>query len=296
MRYLIIFLSIFGFVLPVLAAETVDVSVFNWNGTPAARGIEFPTAGATVGNPWVRSPQYLRVEYSCDTEDIWGIRIITRNKSAGAFAGMAPKILGIGSGADGVRGTADDTWRPGPDGVWGTADDVWGYGTDGIPGTNDDTVHTSFGGLIDSATKNNPDYRADIAWQIFRDPVPEPDEIYRNWRGVWNVGGNWNDDWAYVVDWDNWWNGQRAVGGIFYPGTWDARYEMAITGNAVVNYLAQHPVVSGSKSRPDPKPGDGDVAIYLAACFGIAQNGQFISLLAAGDYYTVLYVELIANE
>lgn len=315
MRYLIIFLSILIFVLPAFAGpqpETLSVSVLNWNGTPAVNGIQFPVTEATLEDPWVRSHQYLYVTYNSD-EDVWGIRIVTKNR--GVFVGMAPKILGIGSGADNIRGTADDTWRPGPDGIWDTADDVWGYGSDGIPGTNDDTVCTSFGGLIDPATKNNPNYRADLAWQVYKDPVypSEPHAIYYaswgSWYGYWNVGSNpvfysgayrYPYQWAYVVDSNNYWNGTLAISNNYVcydpqpPVAWNARYEMIVIGSPLTKDLTQYP--PARQTNPPRRPGDCDIAVYLAACFGIMENYQCTSLLPAGSYSASLYIELIVTE
>lgn len=252
--------------------EVLNVSILNWDGTPAG-SLQFPAQNATINEPWVHSPQYLRVTYSSD-ENIWGIRIVTNNNVD--IGQVYPKPIG-----------------PGPDNQW-----EWeklglsGYQyVGGVWQTGDDSV--SFGGLIHPGTKANPNYRADLAWQVYKDPVPSPDPIYKNWQGVWNVGGNWNDDWAYITDKSDKWNGQLVIGGVYYPGTWDAKYEMVVTGNPVVNYLAQHPVVSGSKENPDPKLGDCDIAIYLAACFGISQNGTFIGILPAGNYQTRIYLELI---
>lgn len=253
--------------------EALNVSILNWDGIPAG-GIQFPNPqGATIDEPWILSPQYLRVTYSSD-ETVWGLRIITNNEIN--IGQVYPKPLNKGP---------DNQWE------WKKLGLTSYQYVGGQWQTGDDCV--SFNGLIDPATKGNPNYRVDLAWQVFRDPVPEPDPIYKDWQGVWNVGGNWNDDWAYVVDKSNRWNGQPVLGGVFYPGTWNQKYEMIVTGNPVVNYLAQHPVVSGSKENPDPKLGDCDIAVYLGACFVIMENGVFTSVLPAGNYGTVIYLELI---
>lgn len=247
--------------------EILSVEVLNWDGTPSPGGLQFTGVDdATAEAPWVHSPQYIRLIYDSD-EALWGIRIVTDNDTD-------------------IGEVYPDPQNQGTDGEWEwTLHPDWGgrYRYEaGEWQTGDDSV--SIGGLIDPSTKENPNYRADLAWQVYNDPVAEPDPIYQNWAGVWNVGGNWNDDWAYVVDKSNMWYGTPSVGGIFYPGTWNAKYEMVATGNPLIGYLAQHPVVSGSRSSPDPKIGDGDIAIYIAANFGG---------LPAGNYRTRLYLELV---
>lgn len=264
----ILLIFIVFYAVPVFAGpdpEILSVEILNWNGTPAPGGVQFPDAdSATIDEPWVHSPQYIRVIYDSD-EAMWGIRIVTDNNTD--IGQVYPKPQNKGP---------DNQWH------WVVLG-VAGYPyAGGVWQTGDDSV--SFGGLIDPGTKDDPSHRADIAWQVYTNPVVEPDPIYKNWAGVWNVSGNWNADWAYVVDKSNRWNGVLSVGGIFHPGTWNAKYEMVVTGNPLISYLALHPVVSGSMANPDPKIGDGNIALYIAANFGG---------LSAGNYGTTLYLELI---
>jgi hypothetical protein len=254
-------------------AEILSISALNWDGTPALNGIQFTAGDATIDAPWVHSPQYVRVIYSSD-EAIWGVRLVTNNE--GAFGQVYPKPINKG---------LDNQWEWEKTGLT-----AYQY-VNGIWQTGDDSV--SFAGLIDNATKGNPSFRAKLAWQVYANPVPSPSPIFKNWQGVWNVGGNWNDDWAYVIDRSDKWNGQSSVDGVFEPNTWNAKYDMVAVGTPLTNNLTQHPVVSGSKANPDPKYGDGDIAIYFAGCFGLMQDNAYIGLLPAGSYTTALYVQLI---
>jgi len=285
----------------------LNVSLKNWDGTPASN-LTFPGAGnVTTDNPWIRSPQYLRVIYS-STETTWGIRIVTDNE--GNIGQVYPKPLNKGP---------DNQWE------WDNNHPDWGgkykY-ENGQWQTGDDSI--SFSGLLDSATKNNPNYRPALAWQVFAQPVVEPDSIYKiPFTNVWNVGGDWNDDWVYLVDKSNKWNGEDVIGGVFYPPppVYSLKTEIVANGSGQLGWLAQHPVVGGSPDHPDPKYGDGwdtngdgkineqddndvnddgkvecDMAIYIAACFGVpsdTQEGVFTATMPAGNYSSVIYLELI---
>lgn len=275
--------------------DTISASLYTWDdGTPddpydtPADGLRFPGANsATTDNPWVHSPQFIRVIFSTD-EDLWGIRIFTKNE-------------------ENIRQVYPKPLREGPDGRWEwerlglTSYQYVG----GVWQTGDDSV--SFGGLTDPATKSNPNYRADLAWQVFKDPQPAPLAIYKHELWGWNVGSNpvWEDylgwiyprEWAYVVDKDNKWNGESVLGGIFYPPPPEYSLKYEIISNGVSNllhFLAQYPPMQ--LTNPDSREGDCDIAIYIAACFGISENGVFIGTLPAGNYSTVLYIQLIANE
>lgn len=282
------------------AANDIEIEILNRSDNQPAGSLQFPIPAPVDGaipvpvdDPWLFSDQYLRLIYDCDVP-IWGIRIFTNNN--GVIGGLAPYITGIGPGPDNVPGTADDTWQAGADGIFGTGDDIWGYGPDGVPGTDDDTLSVSYSGLINPATKDDPSARAALVWQVFNNPVPDPTQIFQNWQGNWNVGGAWNDDWAYLIDLSDRWQGNPSiVDAVFYTGTWNARFEMVVTGNPIVNYLAQHPVVSGPQNNPDPKPGDCDIAIYIAACFGKNQNPEEPGSLGAGNYGSTIYLQLISE-
>lgn len=263
--------------------ETLSVSILNWNGTPAA-GIIFPGGDATVEEPWVHSPQFLRVVFSTD-ELSWGVRIVTFNEVN--IGEVYPKPLNKGP---------DNQWEWEKLGLTG-----YQY-VGGQWQTGDDSV--SFEGLIDPATKDNPDFRAALAWQVFKDPVPEPDAIYKHPLFGWNVGSNpvnWNGTWIYprewanIVDGSNKWNGESVLGGVFYPPPapqYSLKYEIVANGNSnIISFLAQYPPMQ--LTNPDPRSGDCDIAVYFAACFGIMENGQFVGLLPAGNYKTFLYVQLI---
>lgn len=272
-------LGIFIFYSSILyaASGTLSIQILNWDGTPAG-GLQFPNPGnATTSDPWVRSTQYIRVQYS-STYAEWGIRVVTDNEID--IGQVYPKPLKDGEGPDKqwewVKQNKDKYQYVG--GKWQTGDD-------GV----------SFGGLI-GPKKDNPNYRAALAWQVFKDPVSQPDSIYKDIFNKWNIGGNWNDDWAYIADKSDKWDGQPTITDIYDPGTWNPRYEMVVTGDLVVNFLTQHPVVSGSKSNPDPKPGDGDIAVYMAACFGFGLDettGNYTGILPKGTYQTKIYLELV---
>lgn len=288
-------------------AEDLRVNVYDLDdldGTTPRDSMEFANIQeeATIDNPWVHSSQYIRVEYSSD-EAVWGIRIVTDNERD--IGQVYPKPQNKGVLPD---DPSDPDSDPEPDPFWEwEIHPEWGgrYRYEGGQWlTGNDSV--SFGGLINPTTKNNPDARADLAWQVFADPVPAPDPIYRDWRGVWNVSGDWNADWAYVVDKSNRWYGARSIplpdenGVFYYPDLEAVRYELAAYGSPIP-FLAQHPVVGGSRDWPDPKPvderdepvGDNDFAIYIAACFGISRDGNFVRILPAGNYRTRIYLELI---
>jgi len=262
-------------VLPLFAGpnqETLSVFLYNWDGTPA-NSLQFPVEDATVDEPWVYSPQYIRIIHSSD-ETIWGVRIVTKNNIT--FGQVYPKPISKGPDNQWEWEKLGESSYPYVNGNWQTGDDS-----------------VSFAGLIDNATKLDPNKRASLAWQVFVNPVSSPDPIYKNWQGVWNVGGNWNDDWVYVVDKNDKWNGVDSVNGVFEPGTWNAKYDMIAVGTPLSNNLTQHPVVAGSQASPDPKYGDGDIAVYLAACFGVMNGNSCTGLLPAGQYSAVLYVELV---
>lgn len=289
--FIIFHTSLFAGPLP----EDLDVNVLNWDGTPASNSLEFINIQeeATIENPWVWSRQYISVEYSSD-EAVWGIRIVTDNNNDVDMGGpVYPKPLNIGTDRDPVTPGVQNEWE------WERLGLTRYQYAGGEWQTGDDSV--SFGGLINPTTKNNPDARADLAWEVFADPVPAPNPVYKDWRGNWNVSGEWNADWAYVVDRSNKWNGARSVplpdanGVFYYPDIEAVRYELAAWGSPVP-FLAQHPVVSGSREWPDPKyleEGDRNFAIYIAACFGISRSGNFVRLLPAGNYRTRIYLELI---
>lgn len=251
-----------------MAAGSLSAQILNWDGTPASGGVQFSSSQATVKNPWVRSPQYLRVIYSCDRET-WGLRIVTDNEKD--IGQVYPKPT-----------------DPGADKKYETS---YTY-VNGQWLTGDDSV--SFGGLIDLKTKNNPNYRAPFAWQAFSAPVSNPYLIYKDTSGKWNVGGEWNDDWAYMVDKSDIWDNVKAVGGVYFQNTYP-KFEIVVFGSSNLALMTQHPVVSGSKTNPDLKPdGDGDMAIYIATCFGIMdENGDYVGILPKGTYQTTIYVELI---
>lgn len=269
------------------AADWVQVSVYTYDtGDPTkpfdinnpyqypASGITFPGKldgsppySKILSNPWVHSPQFMRIKYS-STQNTWGIRLYTDNNTD--IGGIKPKIL-----------KAD----PGPDGKLGTTDDI--------------ILSTSYGGLINPATKGNPYMRAMQAWQVFKDPVYQPDPIDKDFFGEWNVGGNWTDDWAYVIDKSDYADGKQAIGGVYYPPpapSYSAKYEMIAFGEKVVMFLAQHPVVSGSQTNPDPKKGDDDIVVYFSACFAAPSEevkGNFDGIIPLGTYSTKIYIELI---
>lgn len=307
--------------VPVYAAATyiLEAGVLEWDGTGVPNNVTFPGAGkVTASEPWIRSPQCVRVMYS-STEISWGIRIVTDNQMN--FGAIYPRPLNAG-----------------PDGQW-----EWEkqgndkYKFDDVAKewlTGDDSV--SFAGLIDPSYTDYPQYRPALAWQVFSQPVAEPDNIYKHpIYGWWNVGTNPKEifgtwmypfDWGYVTDLGDKWNGETITDGVFYPSPpypeWSLRYEIVANGTSELGWLAQYP--PNQMSNPDPKLGDGwdvngdglinelddndvnndghvelDMWIYLAACFAVPagedSNGVPVygSPVPAGNYGTKVYIELI---
>lgn len=300
--YLFIVVNIIFFSIPLIAEDVLSVSLYTWDDatpdvpfdTPAV-GLQFPGAkDATVEEPWQHSPQFIRLIYSSDAA-FWGIRIVTNNEVNIGQVYPRPQY----KGPDG-KWEFDPNLHPDWGGKYKYENGQWLTGDDSV----------SFGGLIDPATKSNPELRADLAWQVFKDPeLGQPDPIWYNqfggWYGYWNVGSNpikykgvWKYpyDWAYIVDKSNKWNGESSIPGpdedsIYYTGTWAARYEMVVTGNPVTNYLTQYPPMQ--QTNPDIRLGDCDVVVYIAACFGVMQNGEFVDTIPKGNYQTIIYFELV---
>lgn len=282
-----------------IMAVELSVQLRNRSGTGTPGGLTFSGASTSPDSaPWVMADQYVEVEYeaySWDSRD-WGLTIVTDNRRF-VSGDIAPKPTD--------RGPVDPRYdKPGPDGVFGTPDDdLWYAGPDKEQGTSDDNNAVTYGGLIDrdyvSATpkeKENPNIRASLCWQVYRDRVSEgtgrnilnsrtnPDNCV---RGILRSGDftdnyNWNSNWAYIIDmgdlsWqrnlDGTYVGDRpgpaynTVTGLFYDTSRRSanKYFLVAWGTIAPRtegtrgVLAQHPVAGGFVDSPDSKqPNDSD--------------------------------------
>lgn len=251
----------------IAATHSLAVQVLNYADDMLAASVSFPSPGATT---WTVSDQYLRVIYSSNYP-LWAIRIVTDNVTA--YAGMYGKPI-----------------DPGRNGVYNGSPEA-------VPGSDDEC---SYGGLIDDATKTNPDNRAALAWQIFASKVAPNTLNDDALRGRTAAGAptdayNWNSPWAYVVDISNTREDTRpgAVPPYLRPifigvdedgDTNTIEYSHFILGGGATSGLSFHPALGADPTNPDPKPGDGDVVAYLGARFGG---------LSGGVYGANLKVELI---
>lgn len=275
--------------MPAYADYTLNVSVYNEDGTPAG-SITFPGVGdlALVGNLWIVSPQYLRVRYGSH-ETNWYVRVITKNHLV--VDGIYPKPLAVGP---------DRQWE------WIRLGIASYQNVGGVYQTGDDIV--SYGGLINPATKDNPNARASLAWQVFRfsDPYnpPPPGHIVTPHTTLndGTVGGGPIDDWAYIGD-------VRDTGYVSDP---THEYFWVAYGSGGFALLSQHPVVYWQDNNHDgipdrdasgspialPKPGGVgicEMVIYFGARFGLkaADGVTDIAVLPAGNYISRIYLELI---
>lgn len=264
------------------AQYVLTISLYNQDGTPAS-GVTFPGTDTLVlgGNLWITSPQYIKVTYS-SPETYWSIRIISKNNEIANP--LYPNPLSTGN-----DGTWEWTLHPEWGGKYKYENGNWQIGDDMV----------SYGGLIDPATKNDPGMRALLAWQVFKynDPYypdnvrhdpplfPVPPSTALN-DGT--VGGGPVDSWAYLGD----------VADTGYVNDPTNDYFWVAYGSGGFSLLAQHPVVyRDSSNNPLPKPGGGQIIIYLGARFGYKAETLYgmadVSVLPAGNYTARLYLELI---
>jgi hypothetical protein len=226
--------------------KTLNVTANNVSDDLAAAGVQFDLAAVTPANPWTVAKQYLKIQYNCNLAN-WAIRILSDNKTA--YAGMAGKPT-----------------APGVDGVYGTADDI-----------------LSYAGLIDSATKANPENRASLAWQVYANkPAPYVASLVDNdLKGLTAAGAptdayNWNSKWAYVAD--------KSDTGYAAGVNNNTGYFMIGVGGPTGLGLSFHPATGANPTQPTGVNGDGDIVVPLAARFGG---------LGAGTYGTNLMVQLV---
>ena len=133
------------------SVATFTVTPRNISDNTTASGIAFGTVvvGAT---PWVRAPQYLRIQYQSNQAS-WAVRILTNNRSS--FPGMAGRIT-------------NDNGTPG-----NPADDQLNYA-----------------GMIGS-TPADPNNRVSLGWQVYKDnvvggPAAPPDtDVGGLWNSPW---------------------------------------------------------------------------------------------------------------
>lgn len=237
----------------------VDPSALGFSGI-SGRGM--PPAG----NPWVVSDQYLRIQYS-STYGSWAVRIVTDNEDLEADLN---DVIDTIAGAD---------INPDP------AITTWAYS--GL---------LSLSEIAKPLLDQDPSNRAPWAWQVFaaKQPAVTAPTSLIGASGALEDGatiGDWNDDWIYIADKnDAGYTGAILVDADRDGAVDDLNYGIAVIGSGPGGgTLAQHPAA-------DPKPGDGDVVVYIASRFANTNYGGPSPrpyLLGAGDYSASLYVELI---
>jgi len=206
-----------------------------------------------LAEPWTVADQYLNVVYTCNLP-LYAIRIVSDNITT--YPNMYGKPI-----------------APGPNGKYD--------GSPEKPGNEDSDDICSYAGLIDSASATNPDNRALLAWQVYAAPIANPGPVTdESLKGVADPNQNWDAPWAAVVDKHNT-NYNNATDSDGDVNTID--YQNIVLGGAAASGLNYHPAeyVGGVLQ---PKPGDGDIAVYLAARF---------KDLSAGTYGSKLMVELV---
>lgn len=227
-----------------------------------------------AGNPWVVSDQYIRIQYSSNYGS-WGIRIVTDNED--------------------LEGDANDT-----------IDSIAGSDIDPSPAV----TTLAYSGLLSLSeirrpiASQDPSKRAPWAWQVFgstRPAVTSPTSLIGA-SGALADGttiGDWDDDWIYIADKnDEGYTGDILVDADSDGQRDDLNYGMIVVGSGPGGGgMAQHPAAAGS---PHPRrPGDGDIAVYIAARFANTNWGDPAAptptpyLLGADDYSATLYVELV---
>lgn len=268
-------------VMPSVGSGTLTVTV--QGGT----GISFDPSSAALTDPWLVSPQYLRVQYSATYNSVnCGVRIVTD---------IASKLTLVGS------------------------ETVANYMA---PATSADGK-SLYSGLIYQpdldlgVTGEDPSRRVVLAWQVYSNP-PTGNRTKPKSTVVANVltdytaptgtppksnfadadyaktVGLWNSAWAYISD--------KSDQG-FPSGVWDyassgVTYPIIVSGIRDTSYgnLSQHPVESvDASTNPIARPADGDIAVYLAARFANTNYGStpFAYMLPAGTYTNKLYVEML---
>ena len=246
-----------------------------------------PATGSS--GPWINAQQYLRVQYSSNYAS-WGVRIVTDNEDLEWVSGTTPVKYGTAGGSADANNTIDMI----------AGSDLTGGGTT-----------FSYAGILDldeiikTAANQNPARRGSWAWSVYSAPqtaIPARPISYLDPASgalVDTTGsstvvsvGDWSDEWTYIGDKNDtgYTDGISNVGGPYW------HLIAALGSGSGGGSLAHHPIVGGTKASPSTKTGDGDIAIYVAAKF--ANNNYSGStptpfILAAGDYGSALYVELI---
>lgn len=244
-----------------LSAITKNVS------DDVAHAIVFSSPGTTT---WTVADQYVDITYNCNLA-LWGIRIISDNKAA--YPGMYGKPIGTGP---------NSTYDGSPEQV----------------ATSDDAC--SYSGLIDLATKTNPDNRATLAWQVFSSKTdnPTPTINDNSLKGLTATGTttnayNWNAPWAAMVDIGNTTGGTPQASYLVDlrvdpdSDTDTVGYMYVVQGGASGSGLNFHPAQGSDPTNPLPRTADGKAAVFLAARF---------AGISAGSYGTQMYVQLVRAE
>lgn len=244
----------------VLADSNVHVQLHNISDNLLVPNFTFSGfADATIDDPWVVADQYVRMTYESDL-NMWIIRIVTNNKA------MFPNMLG-------------KPIAPGPNGVYD--------GPPELDPLSDDVV--SYGGLVDAGSQLNPENRAKLAWQVFRyddpyNPPPPGEEVTPSTELTDDtVGGLPSSDWGYLCD----------VSDTGYVADPTNDYFWLAYGSGAFSLIAQHPVVyTDASGDPLPKPGGGDIVVYIGACLGKNQDTVNPGALPAGSYNSQIFFQL----
>ena len=142
-----------------VATLTVTPITISTGATAASLAFGTVTVGAS---PWVRAPQYLRLQYQSN-QTSWAVRVLTNNRVA------FPSMVGFVT----VPGNLTDP--------------------------NDDQL--GYAGMIGTVPTNVTD-RVSLAWQVYRDPIaggPAAPAIDTDVNPV-NPDDAWRTPWAFVAD------------------------------------------------------------------------------------------------
>lgn len=277
---------------------TLDIELrrISDNAQVAIDHMTFPittTPNFGLNNPWVVADQYIKVMYDCNYPS-WGIKIVTDNRTD--------------------LGVKEPKWGIGNDNKWGEPDkDDDGNGIkDDWPehgmGNNDDIK--IYGGLIKTDKtddKNNPTFRADLAWQISEDYKgfgSKPTVPTKNDVGVKpsNPEDGWKTNWAYISDKKDTGYDSKVIIDYLKEGE-DTKavyaYDVAIFGGGASSFLTWHPYLGSDPVKVEDDAKISDAAIYIVARFCSKDytdpDNPIDFVLPKGSYETTIYLELVSE-
>ena len=134
------------------SVATLTVTPRNISDNTTAAGIAFGTVTPSPTTPWVRAPQYLRIQYQSNQAS-WAVRILTNNRSS--FPSMAGRIV-------------NDNGTP----------------------TNPNDDQLNYAGMIGSNAAD-PNDRVSVGWQVYKDNVvggpatPLDTDVGGLWNSPW---------------------------------------------------------------------------------------------------------------